>query len=59
MVDRIFDVSYLADSEIDAMPMAVDKQNQTYLRGMTKYADGLMYLVKLKESIEREFLSIC
>jgi purine-binding chemotaxis protein CheW len=59
MVDRIFDVSYLADSEIDAMPMAVDKQNQTYLRGMTKYADGLMYLVKLKESIERELLSIC
>jgi purine-binding chemotaxis protein CheW len=58
MVDRIFDVSYLANSEIDAMPIAVNKQNQTYLRGMTKYADGLMYLVKLKESIEREFLAV-
>jgi purine-binding chemotaxis protein CheW len=58
MVDRIFDVSYLANSEIDAMPIAVNNQNQTYLRGVTKYADGLMYLVKLKESIEQEFLSI-
>jgi purine-binding chemotaxis protein CheW len=58
MVDRIFDVSYLANSEIDAMPIAVNNQNQTYLRGMTKYADGLMYLVKLKESIEEEFLSV-
>ncbi len=58
MVDRIFDVSYLANSEIDMMPMAIDNQSQTYLRGTTKYADGLMYLVKLKESIEREFLSV-
>jgi purine-binding chemotaxis protein CheW len=58
MVDRIFDVSYLANSEIDGMPTGVDKHNQIYLRGMTKYADGLMYLVKLKESIEREFLSV-
>jgi purine-binding chemotaxis protein CheW len=58
VVDRIFDVSYLANSEIDMMPMAVNNQNQTYLRGVTKYADGLMYLVKLKESIEREFLSV-
>jgi purine-binding chemotaxis protein CheW len=58
MVDRIFDVSYLANSEIDAMPIAVNKQNQTYLRGITKYADGLMYLVKLKESIEQEFFSV-
>ncbi len=58
MVDRIFDVSYLASSEIDLMPTTIDKQNQTYLRGTTKYADGLMYLVKLKESIEREFLAI-
>jgi purine-binding chemotaxis protein CheW len=58
MVDRIFDVSYLANSEIDLMPIEVNKQSQTYLRGVTKYADGLMYLVKLKESIEREFLSV-
>jgi purine-binding chemotaxis protein CheW len=58
MVDRIFDVSYLANSEIDMLPMTVDRQNQTYLRGVTKYADGLMYLVELKESIEREFLSV-
>jgi purine-binding chemotaxis protein CheW len=58
VVDRIFDVSYLANSEIDAIPIAVDKKSQTYLRGVTKYADGLMYLVKLKESIEREFLAV-
>ncbi len=57
VVDRIFDVSYLSTSDIDAIPQA-NKQHQTYLRGVTKYADGLMYLVKLKESIEREFLSI-
>jgi purine-binding chemotaxis protein CheW len=58
MVDRIFDVSYLATSEIDPMPISINKQRQTYLRGVTKYADSLMYLVKLKESIEREFLSV-
>lgn len=55
-VDRIFDVFYLNDSQIDSLPIAVNSQLRTYLRGVTKYADGLMYLVKLQELIEREFL---
>ncbi len=55
-VDRIFDVFYLADSQIDALPIAVSSQLRTYLRGVTKYADGSMYLLKLQELIEREFL---
>ncbi len=57
-IDRILDVAYLARSEIDMMPNTGNRAGQNYLRGMTKYADGLMYLVKLKESIEQEFLSI-
>jgi purine-binding chemotaxis protein CheW len=56
-VDRIFDVFYLADSQIDSLPIAVNNQLRTYLRGVTKYADGLMYLLKLQELIELEFLS--
>ncbi len=55
-VDRIFDVFYLNDSQIDSLPIAVSSQLRIYLRGVTKYADGLMYLVKLQELIEREFL---
>jgi purine-binding chemotaxis protein CheW len=55
-VDRIFDVFALDDSQIDALPISVSSQLRIYLRGVTKYADGLMYLVKLQELIEREFL---
>jgi purine-binding chemotaxis protein CheW len=57
-IDRILDVAYLAKSEIDTIPITGDRGGQTYLRGVTKYADNLMYLVKLKQSIEREFLAV-
>ena len=56
-VDRIFDVLYLAASEIDSLPISVTSQLRTYLRGATKYADGMMYLVRLQELVEREFLA--
>jgi purine-binding chemotaxis protein CheW len=56
-VDRIFDVFYLNTSQIDELPISVSGKLRTYLRGVTKYADGLMYLFKLQESIEREFLA--
>jgi purine-binding chemotaxis protein CheW len=55
-VDRIFDVFYLANQQIEAMPISADRQLNNYLRGVTKYGDGLMYLVKLQELVEREFL---
>jgi purine-binding chemotaxis protein CheW len=55
-VDRIFDVFYLATTQIDELPISVSSQLRSYLRGVTKYADGLMYLVKLQELVEREFL---
>jgi purine-binding chemotaxis protein CheW len=55
-VDRIFDVFYLETTKIEALPIAVNDRFRTYLRGVTKYADGLMYLLKLQELVEREFL---
>jgi purine-binding chemotaxis protein CheW len=55
-VDRIFDVFYLATDRIDELPLSVNDRLRGYLSGVTKYADGLMYLVKLQELIEREFL---
>jgi purine-binding chemotaxis protein CheW len=55
-VDRIFDVLYLTASEIETLQMSVNSQLRNYLRGVTKYADGMMYLVKLQELVEREFL---
>ncbi len=55
-VDRIFDVSYLATSEIESLPISVPSQLRTYLRGITKYTNGLMYIIKLEELIEQEFL---
>ncbi len=55
-VDRIFDVFYLATTQIDA-PLTVSTQLRTYLHGVTKYADGLMYLLNLQELVECEFLS--
>jgi purine-binding chemotaxis protein CheW len=55
-VDRIFDVSYLAASEIESFPISVPSQLRTYLRGITKYTNGLMYIIKLEELIEQEFL---
>jgi purine-binding chemotaxis protein CheW len=55
-VDRIFDVFYLATTQIEPLPLSVNDRLRTYLRGVTKYADGLMYLLKLQEVVEREFL---
>jgi purine-binding chemotaxis protein CheW len=55
-VDRIFDVFYLATTQIDDLPLSTNDRFRTYLRGVTKYADGLMYLLKLQELVEREFL---
>ncbi len=54
-VDRIFDVFYLDNTQIEA-PLAVSSQLRTYLHGVTKYADSLMYLLKLQELVERELL---
>ena len=54
-VDRIFDVFYFANTQVD-IPLSVSSQLGTYLLGVTKYADSLMYLVKLQELVEREFL---
>jgi purine-binding chemotaxis protein CheW len=56
-VDRIFDVLYLTTDRIDALPISVNSQLRRYLSGVTKYADSLMYLVKLQELVEREFLA--
>ncbi len=55
-VDRIFDVFEFTQSQVEALPIAVHSQLRIYLNGVTKYADSLMYLVKLQELIEREFL---
>jgi purine-binding chemotaxis protein CheW len=55
-VDRIFDVFYLATDRIDELPLSVNDRLRGYLRGVTNYADGLMYLVKLQELVESEFL---
>ncbi|WP_373545494.1 chemotaxis protein CheW [Chamaesiphon sp.] len=56
-VDRIFDVLYLANTQIDALPIASTSQLRKYLRGVTKYTDRLLYLVKIQELVEGEFLS--
>ena len=56
-VDRIFDVLYLAAHQIDELPISVNGQSRLYLQGVTKYADGLMYLLKLQELVAREFLA--
>jgi purine-binding chemotaxis protein CheW len=57
-VDRIFDVVYLGVDQIEEPPMSMSGQLRTYLRGVTKYEDGLMYLVKLRELVQREFLPV-
>lgn len=55
-VDRIFDVFYLETTQIEAVPISVNKQLSIYLRGVTKYVDCLMYLVRLQELVVGEFL---
>ena len=55
-VDRIFDVSYLTVDRIDALPISTSGESRQYLRGVSKYADGLMYLLDLRELVERKFL---
>ena len=57
-VDRIFDVFYLGVDRIEDLPMSMSGQQRGYLRGVTKYESGLMYLVKLKELVQREFLPV-
>jgi purine-binding chemotaxis protein CheW len=55
-VDRIFDITYVASSEIDSVPSSATDRLRSYLRGVAKFEDSLMYLVNLQESIEQEFL---
>jgi purine-binding chemotaxis protein CheW len=55
-VDKIFDVSYLANTQIEELPMAVSNQFRTYVRGVTRHEDTMMYLLRLKELVAREFL---
>jgi purine-binding chemotaxis protein CheW len=57
-VDRIFDVLYLGADQIEELPMSMSGQKRGYLRGVTKYEDGLMYLLKLQELVQREFLPV-
>ncbi|WP_373540247.1 chemotaxis protein CheW [Chamaesiphon sp.] len=57
-VDRVFDVFYLASTQIDPLPIASTSQLRKYLRGVTKYADKSLYLVEIKELIDREFLAV-
>jgi purine-binding chemotaxis protein CheW len=57
-VDRIFDVFYLGIDRIEELPMSTSGQKRGYLRGVTKYEAGLMYLVKLQELVQREFLPV-
>jgi purine-binding chemotaxis protein CheW len=56
-VDRIFDVSYLTKDRIDELPLSTSGQSRQYLQGVSKYADGLMYLLDLRELVERKFLA--
>ena len=56
-VDRIFDVFNFASSQIEMLPIAFTGKLSTYLSGVTKYDDNLMYLVKLQQLIEGEFLA--
>jgi purine-binding chemotaxis protein CheW len=57
-VDRIFDVFYLGVDRIEELPMSTSGKQRGYLRGVTKYESGLMYLVKLQELVQREFLPV-
>jgi purine-binding chemotaxis protein CheW len=57
-VDRIFDVFYLGVDRIEELPMTMSGQLRSYLSGVTKYEDSLMYLVKLQELVRREFLPV-
>jgi purine-binding chemotaxis protein CheW len=57
-VDRIFDVFYLGVDRIEEIPMSSSGQRRGYLRGVTKYEAGLMYLLKLQELVQREFLPV-
>ncbi|AFY95334.1 chemotaxis protein CheW [Chamaesiphon minutus] len=55
-VDRIFDVFYLSTARIEELPLSASDRLRGYLRGVTKYGEGLMYLVKLQDLVAREFL---
>ena len=57
-VDRIFDVFDFVNNQIEILPIAVTGKLRTYLSGVTKYDDNLMYLLKLQQLIEGEFLSV-
>ena len=58
-VNQIFDVFYLRDHLVETLPMsATNRQLGKYLRGVTKYDDQLMYLIKLQELVQQEFLAV-
>jgi purine-binding chemotaxis protein CheW len=55
-VDRIFDVIYLPASQIEQLPLSTKDRMRKYCDGLAKYQDNSIYLVKIKELIDREFM---
>lgn len=55
-VDRIFDVSYLARTEIEDLPLSINNRVRKYLSGITKYAESFMYAIDLQQLVKHEFL---
>jgi purine-binding chemotaxis protein CheW len=47
VVDEVFDVVYVAPTDVAAMPTALNSRDAPYLRGVARYRDSMMSLIDL------------
>ncbi len=57
-VDEVFDVMYLSPSEINSLPIAVNSNNEDYLRGTIAYSGNVMSIIDLPKLLTNKTLVV-
>lgn len=58
LVDEVFDVMYLHPSEVTSLPVAVNSNNQDYLRGTVAYAGNMLTILDLPKLLTNKLLVV-
>ncbi len=58
LVDEVFDVMYLHPSDVISLPIAVNSNNQGYLRGTVAYAGNILTILDLPKLLTNKLLVV-
>lgn len=57
-VDEVFDVMYLHPSKITSLPVAVNSQDEQYLRGTVAYSENMLTILDLPKLLTNKLLVV-